>query len=163
MYQSEGADVAALHIDYGQPARAREWEAAKDVARHFAVPLRRLRIGALPKTPRGEYLGRNAMFVLTAASSHVRFRPLVIAMGLHDASPYYDTTKEFVADMQRVLDGYFGGTVALAAPFIGLTKAHVVRLAKRYGVPVDSTHSCQHGEICGECSSCLDRRALGVD
>ena len=83
--------VSGLFIDYGQPAASSEWEAAQKVAKHFGIDLDSVRLGFNLKSSEGEYFGRNALFILTAAGT-AENSPLVIATGIHALSDYYDTT-----------------------------------------------------------------------
>jgi 7-cyano-7-deazaguanine synthase len=156
--------VSAIHIDYGQPARAREWAAAQAIAGRYRVPIERLRLGIQLATSGAEIHGRNALLVLAAASRAGR-RPSTIALGIHLGSGYYDSTPKFVEDTQRLLDGYFGGSVGLVAPFSAMQKGAVVATARRGRLPFALTYSCEVGgaRACGLCTSCQDRNALGVD
>lgn len=156
--------MRAAFFDYGQPARKSEWEAAKAIAEHYGIELVRHRLGLKLAIREGEYLGRNALLVLGAASTQAD-GPLVVATGLHGSSPYYDSSKAFLGDMQRLLDGYFGGSVTVSAPFIETDKAGVVKFAKRHKLPLNLTYSCErkNAPACGECPSCKDRIALDVD
>ena len=54
-----------------------------------------------------------------------------------------------------------GGAVRIRAPFVGLTKAEVVRQGVGLGVPYELTWSCYEGqdEPCRVCGTCRDRRA----
>jgi 7-cyano-7-deazaguanine synthase len=153
-----------LFFDYGQPARRSEWEAARDVARHFNVGVNRVRLGVRLPSRDGEFFARNALLALVAAATAAD-GPLVVAAGLHASSPYYDTTPSFVSDIQRLFDGYSGGTVEFAAPFLESPKRAVVEFARRHRVPLPLTYSCEtrNAPACGKCRSCLDRSALHVD
>ena len=64
-----------------------------------------------------ENFGRNALFILAAAGT-VERRPLTIAVGIHALTDYYDTTPLFIKHMQRLLNGYSGGSVILSVPFL---------------------------------------------
>ena len=160
----EYATLSGLFIDYGQPARKSEWEAAQGIAGYFGINITKSDIG-LRMTPRhGEYFGRNALLLLAAASSHA-FRPLTVALGIHSMCPYYDTTPLFTRHMQQILHGYSGGEVTLSAPFLSYTKREVIRYARDSGVPLEVTYSCevQDAPSCGHCPSCLDRSDLHAE
>ena len=162
--QRAGAIVSGLFVDYGQPAEVSEWEAARRVARHYQVKLDKVKLGISLVPERGEFFGRNALFILTAGGSNSR-RPLTIALGIHALSDYYDTTPLFVKHMQRMLNGYSGGSVTLSVPFLSDTKAEVVQFAKDHSVPLHLTYSCerQNAPACAECPSCLDRLEFHAD
>lgn len=163
-YQSAKHRVHALFADYGQPARRSELAAARSIAEYYDLDLEVARLRARIMTKDGEYFGRNALLMLLGAATASQ-QSLIVGLGIHSASPYYDTTSAFAADMQRVLDGYAGGTVMLGAPFLQMTKASIVKFARRNGVPLAHTYSCEtkNAPACGACPSCADRRACGVD
>jgi 7-cyano-7-deazaguanine synthase len=112
----------------------------------------------------GEFFGRNALLVLLGGAVESN-RPLIVALGIHSASPYYDTTSAFASDAQRVLDGYAKGAITLGAPFLSLTKQSIVDYARRHRVPLRLTYSCErkNAPACGKCPSCGDRGGFGVD
>lgn len=156
---TDQGDVSALFFDYGQPARRSEWKAAQAVAKHYKVPLQKKRLAFDFTVRRDEYFGRNALFALIAAAQ-MGWQQTTIAMGIH-AGDYYDTTTKFIADLQRVLDGYAQGTSLLIAPFVTYSKEDIVRWAQRHDVPLQQTYSCQRGESpCGLCLACQERRSL---
>jgi 7-cyano-7-deazaguanine synthase len=152
-----------MFFDYGQRPRQSEWEAAQAIARHYRIEVVRARLGIRLRSSDGEYFARNALLALASAAIQPT-GPLVIAVGLHASSPYYDTTPSFVADVQRLFDGYSGGTVTFAAPFLENTKAAVVQFARRHRVPLQLTYSCElrNAPACGSCRSCEDRAGLHV-
>ncbi len=153
--------VSAVFIDYGQAAARTEWDAAQQIASHYSVSVRNLQISANLVTSRGEVFGRNAMLVLLAAGATPE-RPLVVEIGIHALSDYYDTTPLFTRHVTRLLDGYSHGAVTLSAPFLTATKSDIIRMALQSDVPLDLTYSCEMGNApaCLQCPSCLDRRLL---
>ena len=157
-YRHKGTQISGVFVDYGQPAARSEWCAARLIARHFDVDIRKVGLGFRLASQRGEFFGRNALLVLTAAGT-TETRPLHIALGIHALSDYYDTSPLFLRHMQRILNGYFGGSVTLSAPFLAENKAAVIEFAKQNRVPLDLTYSCevQDAPECKLCSSCLDR------
>lgn len=163
-YRAEGNAVDAVFVDYGQPARRSEWAAAQAIAQHYDVPITKVRLGLRLPCEDGEFFARNAVVVLLAGAASTQ-RPLVIATGIHAASPYYDTTVAFVADLQRLLDGYASGEVSLGVPFLEMTKPTVVKFARRHRVPLALTYSCERRSAppCGACPSCEERKACRVE
>lgn len=78
---------------------------------------------------------------------------------------YPDCTPEFLGAMANAI---FIGTyqrIRFAAPLEWMTKADVVRLGDRLGVPWAKTYSCYHGgeEHCGVCPTCRARRQAFID
>ena len=158
MYQHKGIQPSGVFVDYGQPSARSEWSAAQDIAGHYGVAIRKVRLGFRLASKRGEFYGRNALLVLATAGM-MEARPLQIALGIHAMSEYYDATLLFLRHMRRILNGYFGGSVVLSAPFIAESKASVIEFAKKNHVPMELTYSCdvQNAPECGQCPSCRDR------
>ena len=150
--------MRGIFVDYGQAAARSEWESAQRIASHYQIEIDRVGLGVRLVSTRGEFFGRNALFVLTAAGA-ITERPLTIALGIHALTDYYDTTPLFVRHMERLLDGYSGGAVTLSTPFLADTKAEVIRYAMEKSVPMHLTYSCerQSAPACAECPSCRDR------
>ena len=150
--------LSGMFIDYEQPAAQSEWEAVRRVGSHYMIEVEKVTLGASLISDRGEYFGRNAIFILTAAGV-IAHRPLTVAIGIHALSDYYDTKPLFIKHMERLLNGYSGGTVSLYAPFLADSKAEIIRFAREAGVPLHLTHSCerQNAPACLECPSCIDR------
>jgi len=163
-YKRRRFAVVGLHFDYGQPSRRTESRAAARIADHFGIPLQRLRLSRRLSALNGEYWGRNAAFVLLAAGLYPG-HAMIVGLGIHEGLTLYDSTGVFVADLQRLLDGYSGGTLSLGAPFVNHSKAQIVADCRRHRVPLHLTYSCERrsAPACGKCPSCLDRRALHVD
>ena len=156
--RKEGYETSGLFVDYGQPAACSEWRAVQAVANHFDLEVKRVELGFRLASQPGEFFGRNALLVLTAAGI-TESRPLMIALGIHALSEYYDTQPLFLRQMQRILDGYFSGSVILTAPFLAYPKAEVIAFARDNGVPLDMTYSCegQNAPPCLRCPSCSNK------
>ena len=156
--QDMGTQPSGIFVDYGQPSARSEWSAAQKIARHYAIAIRRVSLGFSLASQEGEFFGRNALLVLIAAGL-TETRPLQVALGIHALSLYYDTTPLFLRHTQRLLNGYFGGSVTLSAPFLAESKAEVVDFARKNRVPLELTYSCevQDAPACGQCPSCRDR------
>lgn len=76
--------------------------------------------------------------------------------GYPDCRPiYYDAFRELVRTGTR------DGNIRIKTPLIHMRKSEIVKLALECGAPLDLTWSCYTGEevACGECESCLLRRA----
>ena len=180
--------VHALTVRYGQ-RHARETRAARALARHFRVarhvvldlplgplldstltrPSRRLptggtRRGRIPST----YVpARNTILLSIAlgyAESH-RLGAIYLGANAIDYSGYPDCRPEYLRAFERlarlatragVQDGW---STRLEAPLLALSKAEIVRLGERLGVPWELTWSCYAGGRipCGRCDSCRIR------
>ena len=159
--QDSNPNTSALFVNYGQAAAESEWKAAQDIADYYGVEIERVELGFSLVVDNGEFFGRNALFILTAAGV-IPQRPLDVALGIHALTDYYDTTPLFVRHVERLLNGYSGGEVTLSAPYLAHTKQEVIKIARDKGVPLHLTYSCerQNSPACGECPSCQDRRAF---
>ena len=162
--QEPSISLRGMFVDYGQLAARSEWEAAQRIASHYQIEIDKVDTGISLVSDRGEFFGRNALFILTAAGS-IPQRPLIVALGIHALADYYDTTPLFVKHIQRLLNGYSGGAVTLSVPFLAHTKAEVIRFARENSVPLHLTYSCerQDAPACGACPSCRDRIDLNAD
>ena len=89
--QDSKPNTSALFVNYGQAAVESEWKAAQDIASHYGVKIERVELGFDLVADNGEFFGRNALFILTAAGV-VHKRPLDVALGIHSLTDYYDTT-----------------------------------------------------------------------
>lgn len=160
-YLSRDVIVKGLHFNYGHPSFVAEQRAIEKVSSYYKIFVTTIDLGFSIATNKGEYYCRNATLLLSAASisssKSARF-----AIGIHAGTPYYDCSKIFVNDIQRLFDGYFNGSVQVEAPFLGLTKWEIINLCNELKVPIEITYSCeQGGDIpCGECLSCIDRSVL---
>ena len=160
-YLSRGDIVRGLHFDYGQPSAEGERSAVLEIAEHYAVPVDKVELGLSITSVRGEYLCRNAMFLLGAASI-LNATTARLSLGIHAGTPFYDCSAPFLDDVQRLLDGYFGGTVRVEAPFVEFTKRDVFDYCLNNQVPVDLTFSCDRQSVhpCGKCRCCEERAEL---
>jgi 7-cyano-7-deazaguanine synthase len=180
---SKGYTVRALVFDYGQRHR-REIAAAKAVARAAGVPFEVVKIG-LPwkgsalldatirvpekfsskpgRIPVTYVPARNIIFLSFAASFAEAVGASAIFIGANavDYSGYPDCRPGFFRAFQRALDQGLKTAVekrpiSIETPLVRLTKAGIVRLGQRLGVPYGKTWSCYKGDQrpCGVCDSC---------
>jgi 7-cyano-7-deazaguanine synthase len=163
-YLSHGSTVRGIHFNYNQPSFEGERRAALALAQHYGISLTTIDLGLAITCTQGEYHCRNAT-LLFAAASILPTKKGRFAIGIHAGTHYYDCSKTFLEDIQRIFDGYFAGSVQVEAPFIDFTKKNIFKYCKLCKVPTEITFSCERrGDIhCGECLSCLDRRALNED
>jgi 7-cyano-7-deazaguanine synthase len=160
-YIRQRFQVAALFIDYGQAAAAKERHAARSISRHFHVPLRTIALEGVSSKGPGLVMGRNA-FLLSTAALEFRAKAGIIGLGIHARTKYPDCSPSFVKKMQDILDAYTGGAVQIGAPFLSWTKAEIWTFANSQKVPLQLTYSCEKGlaQPCGLCASCSDLEAL---
>ena len=185
-----GWTVHALSFDYGQRHRV-ELRAARALARKYRVASHRViaipAFGALggsaltdrsirvPKMALGKaripvtYVpARNTLFLAFAlgVAESSGATEIVIGANALDYSGYPDCRPVFLKAFERVARlgtkaGAEGGTFAVRAPLLHMTKADIVRLALALGLDTRLTMSCydpgKGGRPCGACDSCLLR------
>ena len=92
---------------------------------------------------------------------------IFIGVNALDYSGYPDCRGEYVAAFQQMANlatkfAVEGQKITVHAPLIALTKAEIIALGTRLGVPYSATVSCyqanEHGAACGRCDSCRLRR-----
>lgn len=114
-------------------------------------------------TPDAEvYLaGRNLTLLAKAGLIAARDDARRIAIGPLAGNPFPDATPAFFAAMAEALSRGLAQALTVVAPFAALTKAQVIELGAKLGVPFELTLSCMNpaGERhCGLCSKCRERR-----
>lgn len=131
IYHKKTAIIDAVFVDYGQPSRRSEWEAAQAIAEYYKITIIKIRLGFRPKKTNGEVFFRNALMAMTVGAI-IDDRTLFITMVLHSADPYYDTSQAFVEDLQRLFDGYTDDSVALGMAFLNVTKPEIIKYAVNF-------------------------------
>jgi 7-cyano-7-deazaguanine synthase len=182
----EGFEVHALSLDYGQRHVA-ELDAARRVAadlavaRHVVVRVDLRAIGGSALTadiavPRNEdptadripvtYIpARNTLLLSLALgfAEVVGAFDIFIGVNALDYSGYPDCRPEFIRAFEKLANvatkaGTTGGSFAIHAPLIDMSKAGIIKLGTELGVDYASTTSCYDpdsaGRACGECDAC---------
>lgn len=150
----------ALFLDYGQEAAMDELAASKRIALELGIPHSVMTLRGL-SVPEGEILGRNAMLVSVALMAAEA--PATLVLGVHSGTHYWDCSREFLARMQAIINGYSAGAIQLLAPFAALEKPAIHALALEHGLDLGLTYSCEHANgPCGDCLSCKDMADLAV-
>lgn len=188
-----GYEVRCLIFDYGQRHR-REIERAKSTSRKANCRYRVVKIelpwkgSSLldRKVPVPENRGlsemaraipstyvpaRNAIFLSMATSFAEAIGADSIFIGAHrfDSSGYPDCRPEFYRAFSEVIKrGTRAGAekkkISVKTPLINKTKAQIIKMGSRLGVPFRLTWSCYEGgrSPCGRCDSCK-LRAKGFE
>lgn len=185
-----------LAFDYGQ-RHVREIEFARACAARLNAGFDRVDLSSLRSllkgsaltddiaVPHGEYdvpslavtvvPNRNALMLAVAYAAAVAENAQVVAIGVHggDHPVYPDCRPAFIeafSAMQRLaVEGCGHPKLHLEAPFVQQSKADIVKLGAKLGVPFAQTWSCYEGGAlhCGRCSTCVERREAfalaGVD
>jgi 7-cyano-7-deazaguanine synthase len=186
MAREENAELAFLHVSYGQRTEARERRAFEEIADHYqvskrlAVSIEHLaRIGGSSLTDHHIPVTKANLAARTIPTSYVPFRNahllsiaaswaeaigaerIYIGAVAEDSSGYPDCRPEFYAAFQRAMDA---GTrpetaIEIVTPVIALRKSEIVRRGLELGAPLALTWSCyQNSErACAACDSCALR------
>lgn len=184
----EGYEVHALSVDYGQrhvrelacaEAQARRLGLAGRVVvkldlravggsaltADIAVPHHRRSASPEAEIPVTYVPARNSVLLSLAMgfAETINAGTLVIGANAVDYSGYPDCRPAFLRafeDLARVATkrGVEGGSWAVLAPLLHLTKAEIVDLGETLGVDFANTHSCYDpstdGRACGTCDAC---------
>ncbi len=107
--------------------------------------------------------GRNLSLLTKAATFCARERIGEIAMAQLESNPFPDARPEFFRAFENAARLGIGLPLRVTTPFLGMTKAEVIRRAR--ALPLELTMSCAkpRGTIhCGACTKCAERvRAFG--
>jgi 7-cyano-7-deazaguanine synthase len=182
----EGYKCFCLAFDYGQ-RHHRELQSAKRVAAFAKCPIKTIKLDfswkgsslldkkeKLPQASRrlaagipSTYVpGRNLVFLSLAASYAEAVGAKAIFIGAHsqDYSGYPDCRPEFFRALKKVITcgtkaGLQNRGIEIKAPLVNKTKAAIIRIGHKLGVPFGLTWSCYRGgkAPCGECDSCYYR------
>jgi len=187
----KGYTPRCLIFDYGQRHHKEIWQ-AKKIARKAGCAYKLVKI-ALPwqgsslldknmKLPRRSKIdsekipstyvpARNIIFLSFAASYAEAAKAKVIFIGANaiDYSGYPDCRPEFFRSYEQMMKkgmkaGVEGKRIKVVTPLVHKTKAQIIRMGKRLGVPYELTWSCYQGGArpCGTCESCR-LRARGFE
>lgn len=184
--RAENAEVAFLHVSYGQRTEARERRAFAELADHFKVQKRlavsieslkaiggsSLTDASIPVTkanltsseiPTSYVPFRNAhmLAIATSWAEVIGGGRIYIGAVAEDSSGYPDCRPEFYQAFQGAIDA---GTrpqtkIEIVTPVIHLSKSEIVRRGLELGAPLELTWSCYVAEdlACGCCDSCALR------
>jgi 7-cyano-7-deazaguanine synthase len=112
--QSQGFEVRALFIDYGQPAASLEFRAATAFAKRHLCPLKVVRVKSDSNFGSGELPGRNAFLIFTALFFLGKASG-VLALGLHSGTKYYDCSEAFFNLANKMVMEHTDGALSLVA------------------------------------------------
>ena len=179
-----GQTVAALSVNYGQRHR-REIDCAVEMCRQLGVEQRTADLRGLAPlltgssltdssvaVPHGHYEedsmkatvvpNRNMLLLATAAAWAISRKAETVAYAAHsgDHAIYPDCREAFADAMDTAIRLADWHPVRLQRPFVGLSKAEIVRRGTELGVPFAQTWSCYEGGDwhCGRCGTCIERR-----
>jgi 7-cyano-7-deazaguanine synthase len=185
--KSEGYEICALHLNYGQRTESKELACAQKIASLLeAKDFMAINVGyfsqfgessltdkkiavdefdpARAHVPNTYVPFRNANLLSIATSFAEAKGADAIFIGVQslDYSGYPDCRPQFIEAFQRVID--LGTkdttTITLKTPFIRMTKTDILHMGMKLGVPYEHTWSCYRNEYkaCGTCGSCHFRK-----
>lgn len=184
LMKSRGARVLALSLNYG-PRHLLELRQARAVADMAQTPLTELDISSIASllqgssptqkdipVPLGHYAGktmratvvpnRNMILLAVAIGHAISQKAAWVGYAGHagDHAVYPDCRPEFFEKLSTVAEVCHYEPVRLLAPFMRNTKADIVTIGRRLGVPFHITRSCHQAEEghCGRCGTCVERR-----
>lgn len=184
--RGEYAEIAFLHISYGQTTEERERKAFNDIADHYQIEKRLdvsieylAKIGGSSLTDREMIVGEADLTKAAVPTTYVPFRngnmlsiaaswaEVLGASAIHigavaeDSSGYPDCRPEFYEAFQKAIDA---GTkpetrIEIRTPIIHLSKAEIVKKGFELGAPLELSWSCyrENDLACGTCDSCALR------
>jgi 7-cyano-7-deazaguanine synthase len=103
--------------------------------------------------------GRNLLLTVKAAVWCRLHAIDTLALGSLAANPFPDSTPDFFAKLESVLNAALRGPLELIRPFDRLRKIDVLLRGK--DLPLELTFSCinpQDGRHCGLCNKCAERK-----
>jgi len=181
---AEGDEVKTLSINYGQ-RHAKEIEYARSLSEGLGVEHRVADLRSLTEllggsaltsseieVPEGHYAednmkatvvpNRNMILLSVAAGWAIssKFDRVAYAAHAGDHAVYPDCRTEFADALNAAIGLADWHEVSLYRPFVGITKADVVKLGAELNVPFENTWSCYKGLDlhCGRCGTCVERR-----
>jgi len=185
--QSQGYEILALHLNYGQRTEGKERACAQKIAgllgaidfvevdvRYFST------FGASSLTDRTiavdtfdparahipntyvPFRNANLLSIATSFAEAKGADAIFIGVQSLDYSGYPDCRPAFIEAFQHVIDlGTKENTrIRLVTPFIHFTKTDILREGQRLHVPYEHAWSCYRNETraCGTCGSCHFRK-----
>jgi 7-cyano-7-deazaguanine synthase len=195
LVKEQGLETAVLTFRYGQK-HEKEVELARQQAKllgcgqHLVLDLGMLRplfttsalvadniaiptIAAVAGDPQPiSYVpNRNMIFLALAAAYAESHGANTVYYGAqsHDMYGYWDTTPEFLTQLNQVYRLNRKTAIRIEAPFVHYSKTEILRKGLELGVDYGRTWSCYEGQTaaCGQCPTCAERLQafanLGLD
>jgi 7-cyano-7-deazaguanine synthase len=185
--KSEGYEICALHLNYGQRTESKELACARKIAsllhakdfievnvgyfsqigvssltdREIAVEKFHPARAHVPNTY-VPFRNANLLSIATSFAEAKEAEAIFIGVQSLDYSGYPDCRPQFIEAFQRVIDLGTKDTtkITLKTPFIKMTKTDILNAGMKLGIPYEHTWSCyrNEGKACGTCGSCHFRK-----
>jgi 7-cyano-7-deazaguanine synthase len=180
----QGDQVRALSVNYGQ-RHVRELEAARSLTMSLGVEHRIANLATIKDllagssqtsidvdVPLGHYTAesmkltvvpnRNMIMIALAVGWAISKKAHRVAYAAHsgDHAIYPDCRPEFAEAIAEAIGFADWHHVMLYNPYVARSKADLVTLGNKLGVPWDRTWSCYNGAArhCGKCGTCVERK-----
>lgn len=177
--------IHCLSFDYGSKHGTREYEKARELAKHYGASLKRIALPFMDELfsssllssgediPEGPYAEENIsstvvpfrngimLSIAVGYAENQGISTVLIASHGGDHPIYPDCRLSFTEAMSRAArEGTFNG-VSVLAPFASFDKKDVADLGRKLGFDFRMTYSCYRGSElhCGRCATCLERKA----
>lgn len=187
LLKDQGYDLYLLSFNYGQRHK-KELDFAVQCAQALGARHSTIDLSALTpflkgssltdaiEVPEGHYEAesmkatvvpnRNAIMLAVAYAVAVAEEASVVATGVHagDHFIYPDCRPDFInlfSQMEHAAtEGFARSELHLYAPFVHISKAQIVGIGAKLGVPYEKTWSCYKGGAvhCGKCGTDVERR-----
>ena len=181
---AENHTVKALSVNYGQ-RHQKEIDCACSITRNLGIEHEVADLTGISSllaancltshdmpVPEGHYAeesmkqtvvpNRNMIMLSVAAGWAIANKFDSVSYAAHggDHAIYPDCREVFAEALDKTLQLADWHKLSLHRPFVGLTKADIVKLGAELDVPFERTWSCYRGEElhCGLCGTCLERR-----
>ncbi len=174
LLKRQGYEVYPLHVDYGHFAKGHEWVSCQKVSDYLGVykPVK-IEIAGLDVIPsslvkqgldieKDAFLPtRNLLFVVLGSAYAFSIGCHVVALGILANPIFPDQKPEFFRSAQDCMSMALGRPIKILTPLIELDKRESLKLARKYGLPLEITYYCHAGTDipCGRCISCKERIA----
>jgi 7-cyano-7-deazaguanine synthase len=181
---ANGDSVSTLSVDYGQRHR-KELIQAAEITTKLGIEHRTVDLTSITglfsgssltdqtvAIPHGHYEeenmkstvvpNRNMILLSLATAWAISLKADCVSYAAHagDHAIYPDCREEFAAALDKTIRLADWQEVYLNRPFVGLTKAEIVKRGAELKVPLEKTWSCYEGgeHHCGRCGTCIERR-----
>lgn len=185
--KSEGYEICALHLNYGQRTESKELACAQKIASLLkAKDFIAINVGYFSQFGKSSltdkeiavekfdpsrahvpntyvpFRNANLLSIATSFAEAKEADAIFIGVQSLDYSGYTDCRPQFIEAFQRVIDLGTKDTtsITLKTPFLRMTKTDILKSGMKLGVPYEHTWSCYQKEekACGTCGSCHFRK-----
>ncbi|MEI7648161.1 MAG: 7-cyano-7-deazaguanine synthase QueC [Methanomicrobiales archaeon] len=185
--KSEGYEICALHLNYGQRTESKELACAQKIASLLkAKDFIAINVGYFSQFGKSSltdkeiavekfdpsrahvpntyvpFRNANLLSIATSFAEAKEADAIFIGVQSLDYSGYPDCRPQFIEAFQRVIDLGTKDTtsITLKTPFLRMTKTDILKSGMKLGVPYEHTWSCYQKEekACGTCGSCHFRK-----